>query len=109
MNVTKIVFIILRMLDKCQMLNYYNCTIIVNMQRRISNTKKGENHMGEDVSKVYLKAKDLQVVMGIGRDKAYQLMHSQSFPSTMIGGNYYVSRDALDRWMVGNERKKFVL
>ena len=57
----------------------------------------------------YLKTKDIQVVMGIGRDKAYQLMRSRSFPSTKIGGNYFVSRDALNRWMLSNERKEYVL
>lgn len=37
--------------------------------------------------------------MGIGRDKAYSLMHNTSFPAIKIGGRYYVTEDALTEWL----------
>lgn len=59
--------------------------------------------------KILLKASDLQELLGIGKDKAYSLMRSRSFPSMKLGGNYFVSREALDKWVSDNERKSFVL
>ena len=63
--------------------------------------------MGEE--KLLLRVSDLQEMLGIGREKAYSLMRSKSFPSMKIGGNYFVSRSALDRWLSDYERKTFVL
>jgi excisionase family DNA binding protein len=59
--------------------------------------------------KILLKVSDLQDLMGIGREKAYSLMRSKSFPSMKIGGNYFVSRSALDKWLSDYERKTFVM
>ena len=47
--------------------------------------------------------------MGIGRDKAYQLMHSSTFPAIKIGGRYYVTEDALQEWMKRHQYKKVIL
>lgn len=59
--------------------------------------------------KILLKVNDLQELLGIGKDKAYSLMRSKSFPSMKLGGNYYVSREALNKWISDYERKTFVL
>lgn len=56
-----------------------------------------------------LTADDLRKRMGIGRDKAYALMHATSFPAMRIGGRYYVSEDALERWLRTMEHKKIKL
>ena len=37
-----------------------------------------------------LTVKDLQSILGIGRDTAYALMHSQAFPAMKIGRRYFV-------------------
>jgi len=46
-----------------------------------------------------LTVKDLQYQLKVGRDTAYALMHSKSFPSFKLGGRYFVTQQALDRWL----------
>lgn len=43
-----------------------------------------------------LTTKDLQVILKIGRDRAYALMRSKAFPSMKIGARYYVTKEALE-------------
>ena len=50
--------------------------------------------------------KDL-LPLGFGRDKAYQLMHSKSFPSMKVGGRYYVTEKALTEWLKKHQYKEF--
>ena len=56
-----------------------------------------------------LTVKDLQKELKLGRDTAYALMHAKGFPSIKIGGRYYVSNDALIRWLEQYEHKEFVI
>lgn len=56
-----------------------------------------------------LTAKDLQAKLKIGRDRAYALMRSKGFPSIKLGGRYYVSEEALERWIKEYEYKTYVL
>lgn len=56
-----------------------------------------------------LDVRDLQKILRIGRDKSYALMHADAFPSIKIGGRYYVSQDALERWLLKYEYKEFVI
>ena len=56
-----------------------------------------------------LTVKDLQPMLGIGRDTAYALMHSRAFPAMKIGGRYFVSKDALHEWISKNAHKSFKL
>ncbi|PKM71687.1 MAG: DNA-binding protein [Firmicutes bacterium HGW-Firmicutes-16] len=46
--------------------------------------------------------KELQSYLGIGRDKAYALVKSKSFPAVKIGGRYYVMKSGFVSWL---ERK----
>ena len=43
--------------------------------------------------------KELQNYLGIGKDKAYKLLKSKSFPSAKIGGRYYVIKPDLAAWL----------
>ena len=52
---------------------------------------------------------DLQKILGCGREVAYQLMRSSSFPSTKIGKRWFVSQDAFARWARDYEGKEFIL
>lgn len=52
-----------------------------------------------------LTAYDLRKRLGIGRDRAYALMHSQTFPAMKVGGRYYISEDALAKWLKAMEYK----
>lgn len=59
--------------------------------------------------KMMLTVKDLQELLNIGRDKAYSLMHSKSFPSMRLGRKYYVQEQALQEWLVKNRYKTVIL
>ena len=52
--------------------------------------------------------KDL-CAMGLGRDKAYALMHSTTFPSIKIGGRYYVTEEAWLMWLKRYQYKNVVI
>lgn len=56
-----------------------------------------------------LTVKDLQKELKIGRDMAYALMHAKGFPSIKIGGRYFVTEEALAKWLRTYESKSFVL
>ena len=56
-----------------------------------------------------LKVKDLQDQLGLGRDTAYALMRSKGFPSIQIGNRYYISEEALTRWLERQEGKKVLI
>jgi len=43
--------------------------------------------------------KELQNYLGIGKDKAYALVRSKSFPSAKIGGRYYVIKPDFVSWL----------
>ena len=61
------------------------------------------------MEKALLTVKELASTLNMGRDKAYALMHAKGFPSIKIGGRYYVSSSALERWIEQYEYKSFVL
>ena len=52
-----------------------------------------------------LTADDLRKRLGVGRDRAYALMHSKSFPAMKVGGRYYISEEALAKWLEAMEYK----
>ncbi len=56
-----------------------------------------------------LDVKDLQKIMPIGRDKAYALMHARAFPAIKIGGRYFVSENALHKWLESHAYKQVIL
>jgi len=66
-----------------------------------------KTEMNQD--KRLLQVRDLQEILNIGRDTAYALMHNKSFPSTQIGGRYYVSASALEEWLNKIAYKKVTL
>ena len=46
-----------------------------------------------------LSADDVAIVLGISRAKAYELMHSKSFPTIKIGKRMTVPKDKLIEWI----------
>ena len=54
--------------------------------------------------KVYT-AKDLQLLFGIGKDRAYQLLHSKYFPVITINNRMFVTEDSLKKWLQSLEGK----
>ena len=43
--------------------------------------------------------KELQSYLGVGKDKAYALVKSKSFPSLKIGGRYYIIKTDFVVWL----------
>ena len=67
---------------------------------------KGEKNMGrEDNELNVLLTKDLMTYMHIGKEKAYALMRSKSFPSSKIGKTYFVTMVNLQQWLNENVGK----
>lgn len=56
-----------------------------------------------------LTVKDLCPYLGCGKDRAYELMHSKSFPSIKIGHRYYVPENKLEEWTENYVYKEFKL
>ncbi len=56
-----------------------------------------------------LSVKGLQNRLGIGRDLAYSLMHASGFPAIKIGSRYFVTEDALEKWLRRYEGREFVI
>lgn len=52
-----------------------------------------------------LSARELAARLHIGRDKAYALIKSKSFPSIKLGGRYIVTSKALNEWLDQYEYK----
>lgn len=56
-----------------------------------------------------LTVKDLQRELNIGRDSAYALMRAKAFPSIKIGRRYFVSKEALARWLERYQGRQFIM
>lgn len=56
-----------------------------------------------------LKVDDLKDVLGIGRDKAYALMNSSTFPSTKIGRTSFVTQKNFEMWLDDYAGREFKL
>ena len=56
-----------------------------------------------------LNVRDVQETLKIGRDAAYSLMHSRSFPSIKLGGRYLVEEAALEEWLHKNRYREYKL
>ncbi|EDO6859612.1 helix-turn-helix domain-containing protein [Campylobacter coli] len=59
----------------------------------------------EDSEKVMLSVSDIMKLTGVGRDKAYGLLHSKQFPVRMIGKRLMVHKDIFNDWLKGKEFK----
>jgi len=53
--------------------------------------------------------KELAEILRIGRDKAYSLMKSSSFPSIKLGNRYIVTEQALIEWLTTNQYRKVAI
>lgn len=56
-----------------------------------------------------LQTKDLMDYLRIGKDRAYALMKSKSFPSIRIGKTYCVTMTSLQDWLNDNAGKSINL
>ena len=56
-----------------------------------------------------LTAKDLQEIFQIGKNRAYELLHSQAFPTIRINGRMYVTRRHFNNWLDTYAGRQFLL
>jgi len=54
-----------------------------------------------------MSVKELQSYLGIGKDKAYALVKSKSFPALKLGGRYYVIKPDFVSWLEKQIGKKY--
>ena len=71
--------------------------------------KISNNYSFENLENELLTAKELKQVMRCVINRAYDLLKSTAFPSTKIGGRYYVTTSALKEWLVMYENKVFYI
>ena len=62
-----------------------------------------------NMDRILLNAKDVQERLGIGRDRAYRLLNSKSFPTIKINKSLFVTNEALDEWINMQQFKTFNL
>ncbi len=58
---------------------------------------------------VTYRAKDLQEILHIGKDTAYELMHASAFPSMKLGGKWLIEKSALESWLLNNRGREFAI
>mgnify|MGYP003295854828 CR=1 FL=1 len=63
----------------------------------------------ESLKDELITAKELKEIMHCGLTRAYDLLKSPAFPSTKIGGRYYVTASALKKWLERYENRTFII
>ncbi len=53
-----------------------------------------------------LDIKDLQNILKIGKNSAYNLMQTPGFPSMQVGRKWMISEEAFKEWLKNNEYNK---
>jgi excisionase family DNA binding protein len=52
-----------------------------------------------NVNKVVYSVKDIQKLLGISRNLAYELVKSKRFPVRKAGSNYLIPKKGFDNWL----------
>lgn len=56
--------------------------------------------------KVMIGVKDIMTKMGVGRDKAYEIIRKGEFHSIRVGRRFLVHEEVFDKWLKGEKTKK---
>lgn len=59
----------------------------------------------QNQAKVMLGVKDIMKKMGIGRDRAYEIIKRGEFRSIKVGRRYLVHQEVFENWLKGEARK----
>jgi len=54
---------------------------------------------------ILMDATELEHYLGITKNSAYALLHSEEFPTVRVGGRFYAIRAEVDAWIVRQARK----
>ena len=55
--------------------------------------------MNEKQSGKMLRPKDVQERLGVGKNRAYALIHQKGFPKITIGKSFYIPEDKFIEWI----------
>ncbi len=56
--------------------------------------------------RVMIGVKDIMQRMGIGRDRAYEIIKRNEFPTIKVGRRYLVHSDVFDKWLRGEMKTR---
>jgi predicted DNA-binding transcriptional regulator AlpA len=70
-----------------------------NIENRIGGTHMKANKTSYDQLPIILDANAIAQTLGISRAGAYELMHSEGFPTLRIGKRMMVSKEHLIQWI----------
>jgi len=59
-----------------------------------------------ETGKIMLGVTDIMKKMGIGRDRAYEIIKSGEFPSIKVGRRFLVHEQVFESWLKGEISKK---
>lgn len=54
---------------------------------------------GDDLERMIYTVCEIAVILGIGKNAAYDLMHQEGFPSVRVGRRVIVPKEAFARWL----------
>lgn len=57
----------------------------------------------------YLTAKDIMKIFSCGKNRAYDIIRSEGFPTIQIGKRKYVPEEAFKKWEKAYLHKEFVI
>lgn len=57
----------------------------------------------------YLRAKDIQKILPVGKDTIYKMFQLDGFPAIKLGGIYVVEETAFMKWLKDHEGKEVSL
>lgn len=55
--------------------------------------------------KMYFSVKDIQTLLGCGKNKAYAVIKQPDFPQMKIGKSYYIPQEEFFKWQQRQMRK----
>ena len=53
--------------------------------------------------------KEMMQILKFGKTKMNELLKSGEFPAVKIGGQYRITKEALEKWMLDNQGKEIYL
>lgn len=53
--------------------------------------------------------KEMMKILKFGKTKMNELLKSGEFPAVKIGGQYRITKEALEKWMIDNQCKEIYL
>ena len=65
-----------------------------------------QTNLNETVAPAFYTVRDIQYLMGIGRNSAYKLINESDFPSIYVGNRIIVPADLFNNWVNEQAQRK---